>query len=104
MKAILMMGKGLAALFWLSLLGALAGVLAKPFDQLLSLLALVLILVHGLELWLFSGAFAGRANPWLDRLQVLFFGVFHLALLKPGLQPDAQQQSAAQNEAEAAHA
>lgn len=99
-----MMGKGTAVLFWLSLLGALSGVLAKPFDQLLSLLALVLILVHGLELWLFSAAFSGRANPWLDRLQVLLFGVFHLALVKPDLHLDAQQESPAQSNAEAAHA
>lgn len=98
-----MMGKGVAALFWLCLLGALAGVLAKPFDQLLSLAALVLMLVHGLELWLFSGAFNGRTNPWLDRLQVLLFGVFHLALIKPALQMDMQSESP-EPDAEVAHA
>ncbi len=93
-----MMGKGAAVLFWLSLLGALSGALAKPFDQLLSLLALVLILIHGVELWLFGGAFSGRANPWLDRLQVLLFGVFHLALIKPELQMQAQPQSVEQSD------
>jgi len=99
-----MMGKGLAALFWLSLLGALTGMLAKPFDQLLSLVGLVLMLIHGLELWLFGSAFSGRANPWLDRLQILLFGVFHLALVKPELQVAKQQGSIEQGDAEAAQA
>lgn len=99
----LRVGKGLAGLFWLSLLGALVGVLAKPFDQLLSLLALLLIAIHVLELWLFSGSLGARSNLWLDRLQVLAFGVFHLLDMQPTLQLDAPRDST-QAEGEAAHA
>lgn len=92
MKVMLIAGKALAGLFWLSLLGAVGGLLAKPFDQLLSLLALVLVGVHCIELWLFGGAFAGRDRPWLDRLQVMAFGVFHLSAMQLAPAPEAQAQ------------
>lgn len=104
MKAMVWLGKGLAVLFWLCLLGALLGALAKPFDQILSLLALLLISIHAVQLWLFSGALGERRNPWLDRLQVLAFGVFHLLAMGTLVRLDARRNSVQQADAEAAHA
>ncbi|MGQ7958500.1 DUF1145 domain-containing protein [Pseudomonas sp. SP16.1] len=78
MQALTMLGKALAGLFWLAVGAALGNWLGSPFAQLLYLLAASLLLIHGMELWLFGDRLKGRANPWLDRLQVLLFGVFHL--------------------------
>ena len=101
MKALLIMGKALALAFWLLFAAALAKRLGAPFEQLVYLLAAVLAVLHGAQLWLFSGLLSGRANPLSDRLQVLLFGIFHLYPLK------AERQSetvAAPVMEEAAHA
>jgi len=101
MKALLIMGKALALVFWLVFGAALAKRLGAPFEQLVYLLAAFLALLHGVQLWLFSGLLSGRANPWLDRLQVLLFGIFHLYPLKPLPQPETATDDAME---EAAHA
>lgn len=101
MKALMIVGKGLAVLFWLVFGAALAKWLGSPFEQLVHLLAAFLLLLHGLELWLFSGLLVNRANPWLDRLQVLLFGIFHLYGLKVSRRAEAQT---AVTGGEAAHA
>ena len=82
MKALLMVGKALALAFWLVFAAALAKRLGTPFEQLVYLLAGFLALLHAAQLWLFSGLLSGRASPWLDRVQVLLFGIFHLYPLK----------------------
>ncbi|HBZ95488.1 MULTISPECIES: DUF1145 domain-containing protein [unclassified Pseudomonas] len=87
MKALLIMGKALALVFWLVFGAALAKRLGTPFEQLVYLLAAFLALLHGAQLWLFSGLLSGRASPWLDRIQVLLFGIFHLYPLKTVQQP-----------------
>ena len=89
MKALLIMGKALALVFWLVFGAALTKRLGAPFEQLVYLLAAFLALLHGVQLWLFSGLLAGRANPWLERIQVLLFGIFHLYPLKAVQQPNA---------------
>ncbi|XLY89602.1 DUF1145 domain-containing protein [Ectopseudomonas mendocina] len=88
MKALLIMGKALALLFWLVFAAALAKRLGTPFEQLVYLLAAFLATLHGAQLWLFFGLLCGRANPWLDRVQVLLFGIFHLYPLKAEQQPE----------------
>ncbi|PIA71495.1 DUF1145 domain-containing protein [Pseudomonas sediminis] len=82
MKTLLTMGKALALAFWLVFGAALAKRFGTPFEQLVYVLAAFLALLHGVQLWLFSDLLSGRASPWLDRLQVLLFGVFHLYPLK----------------------
>ena len=82
MQALTMLGKALAGLFWLAVGAALGEWLGSPFEQLLYLLAVLLLVIHGLELWLFTELLKGRARPWLDRLQVVLFGVFHLLSLR----------------------
>jgi putative membrane protein len=101
MQALTMLGKALAGLFWLAFGAALAKWLGSPFEQLLYLLAALLLVIHGLELWLFAGLLKGRANPWQDRVQILLFGVFHLLSLKPAT---PVQEPAELNCDEVAHA
>jgi putative membrane protein len=101
MKAVLIMGKALALVFWLVFGAALAKRLGAPFEQLVYVLAAFLSLLHGVQLWLFSSVLSGRANPWMDRVQVLLFGIFHLYPLKVVQQPDS---AAAASVGEAAHA
>ncbi|MDP9939618.1 DUF1145 domain-containing protein [Ectopseudomonas alcaliphila] len=84
MKALLMVGKALALAFWLVFGAALAGRFGAPFEQLVYLLSAFLALLHGAQLWLFSGLLSGRTSPWLDRVQVLLFGIFHLYPLNAG--------------------
>lgn len=78
MKAMLITGKALTLSFWLLCGVALAGVLSTPFAQLIYLLAAFVLVLHGLQLWLFAGSLGRHASPWLDRVQVLLFGIFHL--------------------------
>lgn len=78
MRLIMGMGKVVALLFWLAVIANLVSPFAKPFDLLLSAAGGLLILIHLFEILLFNSLLRGRANPWLDRLQLLLFGVFHL--------------------------
>ncbi|MHA6492929.1 DUF1145 domain-containing protein [Pseudomonas borbori] len=103
MRTAINAGKVVAGLFWLVVMAALFGAFAKPFDQVLGLLGLLLIALHGVQLWLFANVFNGRRAPWLDRAQVMVFGVFHLMLLQPGLQL-AAESDAEQAQTGAAHA
>ena len=54
-----------------------------------------------MQLWLFSGLLSGRASPWLDRVQVLLFGIFHLYPLKTEQGPESAAATVLE---EAAHA
>ncbi|WP_220802238.1 DUF1145 domain-containing protein [Pseudomonas sp. NCCP-436] len=82
MKAMMWGGKLLALCFWLVFGATLGGWLGAPFEQLIQLLAVFLLLLHCVQLWLFSSLLRGRSNPWLDRFLVLLFGIFHLYMLR----------------------
>jgi len=101
MKALLIAGKALTLSFWLVFGAALVKWVGPPFEQLIHLLAAFLLVLHGVQLWLFADTLTGRSNPWLDRLQVLLFGIFHLYPLKPTVAAAAEASAAAE---EAAHA
>ncbi|MGH8436870.1 MAG: DUF1145 domain-containing protein [Pseudomonas sp.] len=91
MKLFLVLGKVVAALFWLVVLVDLLSPFAKPFDLLLYVAGGLMLLTHLIELSLFNYRFQDRPQPWLDRLQVLLFGVFHLlGLPKPALKKEAK--------------
>lgn len=87
MQALILVGKGLAVLFWLALGGALTQRLGSPFEQLLYALAAVLLVVRVLELWLLAKLQGERSASWLECLQVLLFGVFHLLGPRAAPQP-----------------
>ncbi|MGG2397656.1 DUF1145 domain-containing protein [Pseudomonas sp. SH1-B] len=78
MKSLLTVGKALVLAFWVVCGAALAKRFGAPFEQLIYLLAAAMLVLHVLQLWLFSAPLAGRPTPWRDRLQVLIFGIFHL--------------------------
>lgn len=95
MKKLLGVGKLLAALFWGAVLANLLEPFAQPFASLLYLAGALLVLVHGLELWLFDERLRGCRQPWLERVQVTLFGVLHLLGLPPvqGEVPLAAEQA-----------
>ena len=81
MKILLGLGKVLAALFWGAVLANLLDPFAQPFALLLNLAGALLVLIHGLELWLFNESVNGCARPGFERVQILLFGIFHLQVL-----------------------
>lgn len=90
MRVFLRLGKLLALLFWALVLINLLASFAKPFDVLLYLGGALVLLIHGLELLLFKAQLEQRPRLWLDRLQVLLFGAFHLFSLPPATQAEAE--------------
>ena len=60
--------------------GRRAGQPGLPLGELhrpILLLSGVLVLVHAAEILLLNGRLKARPAPWLERLQVLLFGVLH---------------------------
>ncbi len=78
MRLFMGLGKVIALLFWLVVITNLVSPFARPFEMLLNGAGFLLILVHLFEIVLFNSLLRQRARPWLDRLQLLLFGVFHL--------------------------
>ncbi|HCF6041788.1 TPA: DUF1145 domain-containing protein [Pseudomonas aeruginosa] len=80
MSHFLSFAKGALATFWLVALVNLAYPLGELHRPIL-LLSGVLVLVHAAEILLLNGRLKARPAPWLERLQVLLFGVLHLRSL-----------------------
>ncbi|MFZ6045477.1 DUF1145 domain-containing protein [Pseudomonas sp. CR3202] len=78
MRVFMGLGKVIALLFWLVVIANLVSPFTQPFQLLLNGAGILLILVHLVEIFLFNSLLRTRARPWLDRLQLLLFGVFHL--------------------------
>lgn len=78
MKVLMMLGKGLTALFWGVVLANLLQPFAQPFALLLQVLGAAVLLLHAGEYLLFKQRLQDRQKPALDMLQVLAFGIFHL--------------------------
>ncbi|MCO6055623.1 DUF1145 domain-containing protein [Pseudomonas sp. MOB-449] len=78
MRLFMGLGKVIALLFWLVVIANLISPFTRPFEMLLNGAGILLILVHLLEIMLFNSLLRERASPWVDRLQLLLFGVFHL--------------------------
>jgi putative membrane protein len=81
MKGVIMLGKGLTALFWGVVLANLLQPFAQPFALLLQLLGAGVLLLHGAEYLLFRQRLMGQTKPAVALLQVLVFGIFHLLAL-----------------------
>lgn len=81
MKHIMMMGKGLAALFWGVLIANLLQPFAQPFALLLNLFGLAVLAIHAAEYLLFKERLSNQPQPLLQVLQVMLFGIFHLLSL-----------------------
>ena len=78
MKVFWGLGKLLTLLFWLVLLVNLLIPFVHPLHLLVNLAGSVLAGLHLLEALLCYRSLRGRAHPWLDRLKIVIFGVFHL--------------------------
>ncbi|KAF1032321.1 MAG: hypothetical protein GAK37_00532 [Pseudomonas sp.] len=81
MKVFWGLGKLLTLLFWVVVVVNLFIPLTNPFHLLVNLAGSLLFLTHLLELLLFNGSLKHRPHPWLDRLQILLVGMFHVRSL-----------------------
>lgn len=81
MKVLWGLGKLLTLLFWLVVLVNLLTPFIYPLQVLVNLAGILLAFLHLLEALLCYRSLRGRAHPWLDRLKILIFGVFHLQTL-----------------------
>jgi len=68
----------LTLLFWLVVLVNLLVPFSYPLHPLVNLAGGFLAFIHLLEVLLCNRSLKGRAHPWLDRLKIVIFGVFHL--------------------------
>ncbi|WP_408599952.1 DUF1145 domain-containing protein [Pseudomonas sp. PLMAX] len=78
MKVIWGLGKLLTLVFWLVVLVNQLTPFVYPLHLLVDLTGCLLAGLHLLEAVFCFRTLRGRAHPWLDRLKILFFGVFHL--------------------------
>lgn len=78
MKILLMLGKGLTALFWLVVVANLLQPFAQPFALLLHAAGGFILLIHVLELIFFNARIAACPKPARVRSQVMLFGIFQL--------------------------
>ncbi|KQN51535.1 hypothetical protein ASE98_22400 [Pseudomonas sp. Leaf48] len=78
MKVLWGLGKLLTLLFWLVVLVNLLVPFSYPLHPLVNLAGGFLAFIHLLEVLLCNRSVKWRAHPWLDRLKIVIFGVFHL--------------------------
>jgi putative membrane protein len=78
MKVLWGLGRLLTLLFWSIVLVNLLIPFVFPLHPLVNLAGGLLGVIHLLEALLCYRSLRGRAHPWLDRLRIVIFGVFHL--------------------------
>ncbi|SEJ86727.1 putative membrane protein [Pseudomonas linyingensis] len=81
MKLLTTLGRLLAVLFWLAVLGNLIAPFAAPFALLLNLAGAGMLLLHVLQLGLCRDRLKASTRPTRDRLLLLVFGAFFLDAL-----------------------
>lgn len=75
---LLSFAKGALAMFWLLALANLCVPLGEAWFWPVNLAAAAVLLAHVGEVLLFRQRLQGRPQPWLERAQVLLFGVLHI--------------------------
>jgi len=83
------LGKLLTLLFWLVVLANLLTPFVLPLHMLVNVAGGLLGILHLLEALLCYRSLRGRAHPWLDRLKIILFGVFHLQTIPAITAPKA---------------
>ncbi|MGV8268431.1 DUF1145 domain-containing protein, partial [Pseudomonas aeruginosa] len=63
--------------------------IAYPLNWMLSIDGGLILLIHLIEILVIGGRLKAREHPWLDRIQVLLFGVFNMLAL-PALRPASE--------------
>lgn len=81
MKLLTTLGRLLAVLFWLAVLGNLIAPFAAPFALLLNLAGAGVLLLHVLQLGLCQGQIKASPRATRDSLLLLLFGAFYLESL-----------------------
>ena len=89
MKVFWGLGKLLTLLFWSVVLVNLLTPFIHPLHLLVNLAGSLLAGLHLLEIVFCLRSLRGRAHPWRDRLNILFFGVFHLQTIPGPTAPKA---------------
>ncbi|MBM6442688.1 DUF1145 domain-containing protein [Pseudomonas mohnii] len=89
MKVFWGLGKLLTLLFWSVVLVNLLTPFIYPLHLLVNLAGCLLAGLHLLEIVFCFRSLRGRAHPWRDRLNILFFGVFHLQTIPAPTAPKA---------------
>ncbi|MBH8611514.1 DUF1145 domain-containing protein [Pseudomonas mohnii] len=89
MKVFWGLGKLLTLLFWSVVLVNLLTPFIYPLHLLVNLAGSLLAGLHLLEVLFCFRSLRGRAHPWRDRLNILFFGVFHLQTIPGPTAPKA---------------
>ncbi len=79
MKALVNLAKLVTAGFWLVVLVSLFGVFAAPFDSIIPLAGLAILVVHMLEAVVWRRALSADGKFGKNVIMVLIFGVFHMA-------------------------
>lgn len=79
---LLSFAKGALAMFWLVALLNLLYPFAAPLNAWVNWAASLVLLVHVGEVLLFARRLEARPSPWLERTQVLLFGMLHLPTLR----------------------
>jgi putative membrane protein len=78
---LLSFAKGALAMFWLLALANLFVPLGETWFWPVNLAAAAVLLAHVGEVLLFRRRLQGRPQPWLERVQVLLFGMLHIQSL-----------------------
>lgn len=79
---LLSFAKGALAGFWLLAILNLIYPMGENWYWTVNLAALAMLIAHAGEVVLFNRRLADRPQPWLERAQVLLFGVLHLRGLR----------------------
>lgn len=77
--------KALTLVFWWLFLVNLLDAFPKPFSAWMLLAGIGLLGLHILELLAVSALLRHRSHPWLDRVQILLLGIFHVQSMRKAL-------------------
>ncbi|MCY1276692.1 hypothetical protein D9M68_201750 [compost metagenome] len=79
---LLSFAKGVLAMFWLVAVLNVIYPFSAPLHGWLLAASGLMLLVHVAEVAIFNRRLAQRPQPWLERVQVLLFGVLHLKAIR----------------------
>lgn len=78
MGVLLGLFKALTLVFWWVVLVNVFIPQTKPFNTLISLAGMGVLGLHMFEVLAFNHRLRDRSHRWLDRLQILLLGIFHI--------------------------
>ena len=95
MNIIILLGKGLSALFWAAVVYNSGWPFDSPIGPLFSLSGPMIMIIHVFESFFFIRQFKHRVpNLSVEALQVLAFGIFHILVIRERLDKEKAQGAA----------